>query len=188
MTTRVAPGATDEALAVAARDDARSFELLYRRYADRIYAYALSRTGLPELADDLVGDTMLAAFEHLHRFDPQRGTFATWLFTIASRRIADQRRAHRRFWRYVATRWRQDPVPVSTLEWAVRADEDARVRAAVARLADSHREVVTLRYVADLTVPEIAATLGISEGAVKMRLNRALSNLADDLEDGPRAD
>jgi RNA polymerase sigma-70 factor (ECF subfamily) len=70
----------------------------------------------------------------------------------------------------------------------VRADEDARVRAAVARLAESHREVVTLRYVTDLTVPEIAAGLGVSEGAVKMWLNRALTNLAEDLEVDHRAE
>jgi DNA-directed RNA polymerase specialized sigma24 family protein len=77
MTTRVAPGAPDEALAVAARGNARHFELLYRRYADRIYAYALSRTGLPELADDLVGDPMLAALENLYRFDSKRGSSAS---------------------------------------------------------------------------------------------------------------
>jgi DNA-directed RNA polymerase specialized sigma24 family protein len=47
---------------------------------------------------------------------------------------------------------------------------------------------VTLRYVTDLTVPEIAAGLGVSEGAVKMWLNRALTNLAEDLEVDHRAE
>ncbi|CAN5708988.1 hypothetical protein BH23CHL2_BH23CHL2_30310 [soil metagenome] len=67
-------------------------------------------------------------------------------------------------------------------EWAERTDEIERVRRAVGRLADSHREVVTLRYVADLPISEIASVLGISEAAVKMRLQRALQNIADILE------
>ena len=183
LTFQTARTATDEELAVAAQADVRNFDRLYERYADRIYAYALSRTGSPETADDVVGETMLAALENLHRFDSQRGSFATWLFTIASRRIADQHRTHRRFWRYVTTRWRPDaPVPDLT-EWAERADRDVRVRRIVGRLAESHREVVALRYVADLPIADIAALLGISEAAVKMRLNRALHNVANMLEE-----
>lgn len=174
--------ATDEDLAVAAQADARHFERLYERYADRIYAYALSRTRSPELADDLVGDTMIAALESLHRFDPERGSFSTWIFTLASRRIADQQRAHHRFWRYVTTRWRQDPPSMDLTEWAERADSDRRVRQTVERLTSSHREVIALRFVADLPISEIASVLGISEAAVKMRLQRALQNVADMLE------
>ena len=183
LTFQTARTATDEELAVAAQADVRNFDRLYERYADRIYAYALSRTGSPETADDLVGETMLAALENLHRFDSQRGSFATWLFTIASRRIADQHRTHRRFWRYVTTRWRPDAPAPDLTEWAERADRDVRVRRIVGRLAESHREVVALRYVADLPIADIAALLGISEAAVKMRLNRALHNVANMLEE-----
>ena len=186
LTFQTARTATDEALAVAAQVDVRNFDRLYERYADRIYAYALSRTGSPETADDLVGETMLAALENLHRFDPERGSFATWIFTLASRRIADQRRAHRRFWRYVTNRWRPDPPAIDLTEWAERAEEDARVRRAIGQLTAAHREVIALRYVADLPIADIAALLSISDGAVKMRLNRALTNVAGILEEDDR--
>lgn len=180
--------ATDEALAIAARDDVRHFELLYERYADRIYAYALSRTGSPEIADDLVGDTMIAALENLHRFDPERGAFSTWIFTLATRRIADQQRAHHRFWRYVTMRWRPDPAAIDTTEWAARTEDIDRVRGAVGRLTGSHQEVVALRFVADLPISGIASVLGISEAAVKMRLQRALQNVAAMLEEDDRGE
>ena len=175
--------ASDEEVAGASQDDARKFDQLYERYADRIYAYALSRTGSPEAADDIVGETMISALENIQRFDPDRGAFSTWIFTIASRRIADQQRAYHRFWRSVTTRWRSDPPTMDPSEWAERADESARVRGTFKLLSESHREIVALRYVADLPISEIATLLGISEAAVKMRLNRALKNIAGMLDE-----
>ena len=172
---------SDEELALAARVDARRFETLYERYAERLYRYAASRTGSPEAAADIVSQTMLAALEGLERFEPARGSFAAWLFTIAGRRIADRHRAHRRLLRYLRARWRPDPPAEDPLDQIDRDAERALVRAAVRRLSDTHREVILLRHVAELPIAEIAATLNISEGAVKMRLNRARKHLADDL-------
>ena len=172
---------SDEDLALAARVDTRRFETLYERYADRLYRYALSRTGSPEAAADIVSQTMIAALEGLERFDPDRGSFAAWLFTIAGRRIADRSRAHRRLQRYLATRWRPVEPEEDPLDRIDRDADRADIRAAVQRLSDTHREVVLLRHVAELPIAEIAATLNISEGAVKMRLNRALKQLANDL-------
>jgi len=173
--------ASDEDLALAARADARHFAPLYERYAERLYRYAASRTGSPEAAADIVSQTMLAALEGLERFEPARGSFAAWLFTIAGRRIADRHRAHRRLLRYLRARWRPDPPAEDPLDQIDRDAERALVRAAVRRLSDTHREVILLRHVAELPIAEIAATLNISEGAVKMRLNRARKHLADDL-------
>jgi RNA polymerase sigma-70 factor (ECF subfamily) len=173
---------SDEDLALAALHDARRFETLYERYADRLYRYALSRTGSPEAAADIVSATMVAALERLERFDPAKGTLSAWLFTIAGHRIADRRRAYHRFRRYLST-LRQAGVPAedSPLELIDRDEDRIAVRAAVERLSDNHREVILLRYVAELHIAEIAAALGITEAAVKMRLNRAMKHLADDL-------
>ncbi len=87
----------DAALVAMALVDRAAFGHLYTRYADRLYWYALGRTGSDAVADDVVLDTMMAALEGLRRFDPTRGSFAGWLFTIAARRIADRDRSHRRF-------------------------------------------------------------------------------------------
>src|SRR5262245_4031838 len=60
-----------------------------------------------------------------------------------------------------------------------RRERAARVRAALARLPERDREVLILRYLEDLTTAEAAAVLGVSEGAVKVRLLRALRRLRD---------
>lgn len=178
---RCVQSASDEDLALAARADIRYFETLYERHADRLYRYALSRTGSPETAADLVSQTMVSALEGLERFDPSRGSFTAWLFTIASRRIADRQRAHRRFQRYLKSRLRSAEPQEEPLERIDRDEDRARVRAAIQQLSETHREVILLRHVAELPIAEIATTLNISEGAVKMRLNRALKQLANDL-------
>lgn len=176
--------ASDEELAEAALRDYHYFDQLYLRYADRVYRYALGRVRSPAVADDVVGDTMVAALERLDRFDPEKGTFASWLFTIAGRRIADQGRASRRFWRLVT---RQPPSQTiaadDAFETVARDEENARVRRAVEQLSGNHREVVLLRYVADLPIRDIADVLDTTESAAKMRLNRALKRLADELGD-----
>ncbi len=72
----------------------------------------------------------------------------------------------------------------------LREELRGRVRDALARLSENDREVLVLRYLEQLANAEIAAALGISEGAVKMRHLRALERiralLADDLGEEPR--
>ena len=66
---------------------------------------------------------------------------------------------------------------------ATRVATSDAVLARVRRLPRRQRECVVLRFYADLTVPEIAATLGVAEGSVKSHLHRALAALAVDLEE-----
>jgi RNA polymerase sigma factor (sigma-70 family) len=171
----------DEVLVRRAREDPDQFVHLYERYADRLYRYAVSRTHSEVVAEDVVGDTMVAAIEGLPRFDPNKGCFVSWLFTIASRRIADRERRYRRFWRSVINRFAAHPVDEHVLETTVRREDQATVRRAMNRLSTTHRNVLVLRYVADLSFRDIGDVLGVSEGAAKMRLNRALNRLAEQL-------
>ncbi len=95
---------SDAELAVAACRDPAAFEQLYLRYADRIFRFVVGQTGSTSLAEDIAGETMIAAFENLHRFDPDLGSFAAWLFTIARRRTVDEQRRLARLWRALSRR------------------------------------------------------------------------------------
>jgi RNA polymerase sigma-70 factor, ECF subfamily len=176
----------DLSLVEAAIRNPDDFAHLYRRYVQQVYRYALARTGSPAVADDIVSDAMLAAFEALDRFDPRRGSFSGWLFTIVYRRVADWERAKRRGWKlFQRQRDLRHDAPDDPLDALVRRDDVARVRAAIARLRPIDREVILLRYSADLSSDEIARTLGISRTAARTRLSRALDRIAEDLRTTP---
>ena len=173
----------DDELAVAARHDPRAFEELYLRYADRLYRFAAARNGSTALAEEIVADTMATAFEQLERYDPDLGSFGAWLFTIARRRIVDEQRRLARLWRALSRRGAEADSVDDVLSAVVRSERAANLRAALNRLPERDREVLLLRYVAELSAPEIAEMLGLSSGAVRTRIHRALQRLSDELGD-----
>ena len=174
---------SDAELAVAACRDPAAFEQLYLRYADRIFRFVVGQTGSTSLAEDIAGETMIAAFENLHRFDPDLGSFAAWLFTIARRRTVDEQRRLARLWRALSRRGAEADSVDDVLSAVVRSERAASLRAALNRLPERDREVLLLRYVAELSAPEIAEMLGLSSGAVRTRIHRALQRLSDELGD-----
>ncbi|HVX29681.1 MAG TPA: sigma-70 family RNA polymerase sigma factor, partial [Nitrolancea sp.] len=127
-------GPSDAELALAARSTPRAFVQLYQRYADRLYRYAAGLTGSTSQADDIVSDTMIAAFEQLHRFDPTRGSFAGWLFTIARRRMVDDQRRLSRLRRAFQRHGPESSVADDPLVSVIRSEDAARLRAALLRL------------------------------------------------------
>ena len=171
---------TDEQLARLALRQRDAFGEIYVRYADRIFRYAAGRTGSRTVADDVLNDTMVSALEGLHRYDADKGSFASWLFTIASRRVADHDRRRVQLWRFLGRRNGND-VDSDMLDALIRAEDQEHVRLAVQRLPTRQREIVLLRYVAELSFRDVARVLGISEGAARMRVNRALRRLAEEM-------
>lgn len=168
----------DAELVSAARERREMFAHLYYRYADRLYRYAFERTGSREVADDVVSDTMLAALEGLNRFDPSRGTVAAWLFTIASRRIVDHHRAWRRFWNHI-TRRRLPGIATQedVLQTIMRTEDEHQLRRAFGTLSEEDQQLILLRYSADLSSKEVGMVCGISPGAARTRLSRAMKRL-----------
>lgn len=173
----------DERLVALARHDRAYFADLYDRYANRLYRYALAHTGSPTAAEDVVSETMLAAIEGLHRFDPDRGAFAGWLFGIASRQIHARKRRHGRFRRLLPRAWEPEPVDDDVLTTIVRGADVTRLRELLQQLPERDREIVLLRYGAELTSAEIGDVLGMNGGAVRVRLMRVLQGLATELGD-----
>ena len=169
----------DVGLLEAARRDPGAFAHLYHRYADRLFRYALACTRSGALAEDIVSDTMVTALEQLDRFDPARGSVGNWLFGIARHRIADEQRLRARLRRALS---RHPPEQAEDVALVVIRDEQAaRVDAAIGRLRAADREVLALRYGAELSAAEIGAVLGIADGTARVRQHRALRRLKDEL-------
>lgn len=172
-------GDPDRVDVLAAQRDRAAFDVLYRRYLDRVYGYAFYQLRDHHDAEDATERTFLAALKALPEFRDEGATFRAWLFRIAHNTIINAWRS--RF------RRRTEPLPDGLERIApnadpaglvVEADEARRVLRAVAELPDDRRQVVLLRFVDGLSSREIGQVMDRSEGAARVLLHRALRDLA----------
>jgi len=159
---------------VSVRDPLRNPAPLIRR----VYAYAAYRVGDGPDAEDVTSETFERALRYRASFDAERGTPAAWLVGIA-RRCADDHLRGRGI--EVPTDYEHldssdDPGPADTS--VLRLD----LAAAVASLSARDRELIALRYGADLKAKDIAALLGQKTNTVEMAVHRALERLRVVLE------
>lgn len=168
------PAGRSEAALVAraAEGDEDAVSVLYEAYASPLYGFGLRRLGDPLLAEELVQAVMTRLWRHGARYEPDRGSVRTWVFTIARTTVID---LHRRRAAGTPTGDLSDQVDVvDELEALVRAEA---VRTALDRLSSEHREVLDLAYFRGLPQSEIAGRLGIPLGTVKSRTFYALKAL-----------
>ena len=178
----------EELLEQARQGDAEAFCALAQKHEQRLFQQALALCGNPATAEDLAAETLIESWKSIGRFDGSC-RFSTWLYSILLHR-----------YQKLVRKQRSRPVPLSALplgeanaseqllerlpdtqplspDVLARAEEDTRLRAAVAALPAKHRHVVQLRFFEDAALPEIAAALGLSVGTVKSRLHHALEKL-----------
>jgi RNA polymerase sigma-70 factor, ECF subfamily len=184
---------------------------LYDRHADAVFAAAIRLTSDRQVAEEVVQETFLALWNRAELFNPDTGSLAAWLHTIARNRTVDRLRAAGR---------RPNLVPLSA---AAGADEHETaaleriaasgtvlggadlgpgpegelaatelrevIRGALAELPEHERTALVLAYSSELTQSEIAEKLGWPLGTVKTRTRRALLRLREALSDelGPAA-
>jgi RNA polymerase sigma-70 factor (ECF subfamily) len=145
------------------------FEELYRRYAARVYAYALRRTSKAG-ADDAVADVFLVAWRRLDDLPPEP---LPWLLGTARKVLANRRRGERRA---LALRDRLASQPREPE--AAPGALDHRVAGALAALDKRDRELLMLVAWEGLSVTEAAQALGVRAGTVAVRLHRARQRFA----------
>lgn len=146
---------------------------VYRRHAPAVLGY-LRGQGVPE-PEDVLSEVFLQVARSLPRFRGSEDEVRPWLLTIARHRAIDDRR-RRRVRLAVA-----GVAPAATGEPVEPADPepfDAVLVGALARLTADQREVVVLRFVADLSLDEVARITRRPAGAVKSMQHRALAQLA----------
>jgi RNA polymerase sigma-70 factor (ECF subfamily) len=185
---------------------------LYDRHADAVYAASIRLTSDRQVAEEVVQETFLALWNRAEIFDPNTGSLAAWLHTIARNRTVDRLRAAGR---------RPNFVPLSSAAGADEHDTAALerivasgtvlggadlgpgpegelaaaelrevIRGALAGLPEHERTALVLAYSSELTQSEIAEKLGWPLGTVKTRTRRALLRLREVLSDelGPAAE
>ncbi|NQW22948.1 MAG: RNA polymerase sigma factor [SAR202 cluster bacterium] len=172
----------DEEAVLRCQDGNReAFRHLVESYEDVLYGTAYLMTGNTALSEEHVQEAFLSAWRGIRGFRTGYPV-KPWLVRILVNTVTAQRRR-----RSVPI----DPLDVAEAQSGAGDPADlaesiearVRVRQAISALSDEHNTVVTLRYFAGLTVPQVAQALGTREGTIKSRLHRALQHLRMELEE-----
>lgn len=180
--TQLLGEAFEPVLAAACTGEAWAAERLWRSLAPAVVGY-LRAQGAPE-PDDLTSEVFLGVFRTIGTFSGDEAGFRSWVFTIAHRRLVDDRRRAGRRPRPASL----EPGDVerystrSAEHEALRRLGTERVRLLCDRLVPDQRDVLLLRLIGGLTVDEVAAALGRTEGAVKQLQRRAILALRRNLD------
>jgi RNA polymerase sigma-70 factor (ECF subfamily) len=159
-------------------------EALLVAFAPRIYGLLVRLVGRPEVAEDLMQETLLRAFRSLDTYRPE-GKFRAWVFRIAVNLARDW---IRRRPREAATSLDDTAEPQALAAFGrdvppdgqmTTSERSRRVETALARLSEADREVLVLRYYGDLAFKDIAHATGEPLGTVLARAHRALKKLGD---------
>ena len=187
------PAGEDEALVRRCQTDrsAEAFRDLYERHKDRVMNVVYHLIGDRDEALEATQEVFLRVYRKVRKFRGQ-SSFSSWLYRIAVNVATDHRRRLGRERTLLDAYSRQGP-PAEALvrqtlgqggsdEHAARREAAERVRWALASLSPKLATVLTLRYLEGQAYTEIAATLRVSVGTVKSRLNRAHRALAPLIE------
>lgn len=178
---------SDAELILASGTDPRAFWEVYDRWAEPLLGYFYRRVPDPEVAADLMAETMAAAFESRSKFRDRGKPGSAWLYGIAKHKLAHYLR-HRRV-ELSAVRRLGLEVPVldevSAAAISRLADGDDRageIAEALERVPAGERQAVRLRVIEELHYKEIAERLDCSEQAARQRVHRGLARLGRLLE------
>ncbi len=164
----------------AATVDAQAFQTLYQEKFEPIYRYVYSNVGNREDAEDLTAEIFLKAIKSI---DQERSpqSIQKWLYLIAHTTIADYWRAHYRepassLDELLETGWEGPPEEAATV---ISNKPRRRVQCLLQALPEHYREVLTCRFLLNLSIKATAVRMGVTVANVKVLQFRALKRAAD---------
>ena len=170
---------------VQRKGDRRAAEELISAHYREIYAFVYRQTGDLENAMDLTQEIFLAVLQSIQRYDPKLAGFRTWLYRIASHKLADQ-------FRSAEYQFRQKLVPLEDLtvpddgspeERWMDAEELRQLQQHITELPDEIQSILRLRFYAEKSFREIAEILSLPEGTVKTKYYAAIRTLRKEAEE-----
>jgi len=167
---------SDECLVARACEElpyrTRAYEQLMQRHERLIFGVSLRLLGNRQDAEDISQDVMLKVFAKLGSFEG-RSSFKTWLVRVTRNACMDWLKK-KAISRHYTEALANEPQEQATVQY-----EDNRAIALLKELSPTDREILTLRFVADLSLVEISETTDLSLSAAKMRLYRAIERLQE---------
>jgi len=168
----------EEQLIIQAKNgNQHAFTQLYDQHFDKVFRYIYVRLKNQAESEDLTQEVFIKAINAIGSYKYEGAPFASWLFRIAHNQLID----------FVRMRNKQQTAPLDeALSYAGNDDpvteteyrfEVAELPGAIEQLSPAQREVVSLRFIADLPIAEVARILGKSEGTIKALQFNATASL-----------
>lgn len=151
------------------------FEILYNRYAGKVYRRCLSLTKDPEQAQDFTQDVFVRVLANLERFR-EKSAFSTWLYSITYNYCMDQLRRSGRTTLIPLEDYHYESITDADDAWMVELHHQT-LDQALETMPPEEVQVLRLKYEKGLEIGEIAQMINVRDSAVKMRLKRTRDKL-----------
>lgn len=172
-------------MAVKAYREPQSFAVIYELYFSRIYNYVRYRVRNPETTDDLTSLIFEKVFTKIKFFNPEKGNFTAWLFTIAYHEVSDYfRNWNKNQWTSIEAYSEIAGTSQDLGDILVENELRSRLLNALAELSERERNIVALKFWSGLTNRSIAKLSGLSESNVGVIIYRAMRRLHSILGSG----
>jgi RNA polymerase sigma factor (sigma-70 family) len=183
VSAETASGVRGDAVAISRSLEApEAFTAIFDRHFSAVHRYLARRAGR-ERADDLASQTFVVAFERRSRYRLDASDARPWLFGIATKLLANDRRSEQR---RLESLGRLNGTRRAETSSESASDSERDLAAALARLDPAQRDVLLLHAWCDLPYEGIADALEIPVGTVRSRLSRARVSLQAELDSTPQ--
>lgn len=158
--------------------DLNRMGLLFERYHRELFGFLYHMSGQPDVSEDMVQTVFYRMLKYRHTFTGD-GAFRTWMYHLARNVLIDTVKQHKRSAHHYDVAEFADRIGggLPADESLHKEQELALLRQALAKLSDDQREVLVLSRYQELKYDEIARILDTTEGAVKVRVHRAMNAL-----------
>jgi RNA polymerase sigma-70 factor, ECF subfamily len=165
-----------------AKENVQAFNKLYEYYFDRIYSFCLNRLYNKEASEDITSQVFLLAVEQVGKFDTSRQVrFGSWLYKVAHSKIIDFYRKNKKNSNFDFDKTEVvDSQDLNMHDDVIQKEHMQKEIAVVLKeVKTRYQEILTLRFFADLSIPEIAEVLELKPKQVSVLLHRALKAFRD---------
>jgi RNA polymerase sigma-70 factor, ECF subfamily len=163
----------EEELVAAAQEDRQAFIILYERYIDRIFRYAIHVLNDEDQAKDITATTFEKALRGISNYRYQGISFGAWLYRIARNEILQHNR-RKRLRAFLHPRLRSE---VDVEGQVFNGLQEQQLKTAISRLSKGDRDIISLRFLEQLSTSQVSEILNCSSGTTYVRLHRALARL-----------